>query len=63
MAAIDEDIWPQPSVLGNIPADQSKRIGFSKYIWDGRVNYTDVLTKIYDDINKEYGTSVEVPKE
>ena len=63
MAAIDEDIWPQPSVLGNIPADQSKRIGFSKYIWDGRVNYTDVLTKIYDDINEEYGTSVEVPKE
>jgi ribonuclease Z len=63
MAAIDEDIWPQPSVFGNKPANPNDRIGFSKYIWDGRVNYSDVLTKIYDDINEEYGTSVEVPKE
>ncbi len=62
MAAIDEDIWPQPSVYGNRPPDQSKRIGFSKYVWDGRVNYTDVLKKIYEDINKEYGTSVPVPQ-
>ncbi len=62
MAAIDEDIWPQPSVLGVKLPDQSKRIGFSKYIWDGRVNYSEVLKNIYDDINKEYGTSVPVPK-
>ena len=51
MAAIDEDIWPQPSVFGNIPADQSKRIGFSNYIMEGRVI-----------INEEYGTSVPIPK-
>ena len=62
MAAIDEDIWPQPSVFGNIPADQSKRIGFSNYIMEGRVIYSEVLKKIYDDINEEYGTSVPVPK-
>jgi ribonuclease Z len=62
MAAIDEDIWPQPSVYGNKPADQSRRIGFSKYIWGGRVNYKDVLKKVYDDVNKEYGTSVPVPE-
>lgn len=61
MAAIDEDIWPQPSVLGVKPPDQSKRIGFSKYIWDGRVNYPVVLKNIYDKINKEYGTSIPVP--
>ena len=62
MAAIDEDIWPQPSVFGNRPADGSKRIGFSEYIWEGRVNYSDVLKNIYDDINKEYGTSIAPPK-
>lgn len=62
MAAIDEDIWPQPSVLGVKRPDQSKRIGFSKYIWDGRVNYPEVLKKIYDDINNEYGSNVELPK-
>ena len=43
-------------------AIQSRRIGFSKYIWGGRVNYQDVLKKIYDDVNKEYGTSVPVPE-
>ena len=63
MAAIDEDIWPQPSVLGNRPPNPNDRIGFSEYIWDGRINYTEVLDKIYEDINKEYGTSVAVPKE
>ncbi len=63
MAAIDEDIWPQASVFGSKPADPTQRIGFSKYIWDGRVNYQDVLKNIYDKINKEYGTSIPVPKE
>ena len=62
MAAIDEDIWPQPSVLGVKRPDQSKRIGFSKYIWDGRVNYPEVLKNIYDKINKEYGTDVAPPQ-
>jgi len=62
MAAIDEDIWPQPSVLGVQRPDQSKRIGFSKYIWDGRVNYPDILKNIYDKINKEYGTDVAPPQ-
>jgi len=62
MAAIDEDIWPQPSVLGVKRPDQSKRIGFSKYIWDGRVNYPEILKNIYDKINKEYGTDIAPPQ-
>ena len=62
MAAIDEDIWPQPSVLGVQRPDQSKRIGFSKYIWDGRVNYPEILKNIYDKINKEYGTDIAPPQ-
>ncbi len=63
MAAIDEDIWPQPSVFGSKPPDPTQRIGFSKYIWEGRVNYHDVLKNIYDKINNEYGTSIPVPQE
>ena len=62
MSVIDEDVWPQPSVYGANPADRSKRIGFSKYIVEGRKNYPDVLKTIYDDINKEYGTNVPVPQ-
>ena len=61
MAVVDEDIWPQPSVLGTLPADRTKRIGFSDYIWGGRVNYTELLKKIYEDINSEYGTDVPLP--
>ncbi len=62
MAAVDEDIWPEPSVFGSKPANPKDRIGFSEYIWGGRVNYKEVLEQIYGEINKEYGTSVEVPK-
>jgi ribonuclease Z len=62
MAAIDEDIWPEPSVIGSQPPDPSKRIGFSTYIWDGRVNYSEVLKNIHDKINKEYGTDIAPPQ-
>jgi ribonuclease Z len=63
MAAIDEDIWPEPSVLGSIPFDPNDRIPFSDFMTSGRVFYKDVLTKLYEDINKEYGTSIPVPTE
>jgi len=62
MAVIDEDIWPQPAVGKKLPPDASKRIGFSEFIKGGRVPYTDVVDKIYKDINKRYGTNVETPK-
>jgi len=61
MAVIDEDIWPEPSALGKRPPNAKDRIEFSEYIWDGRVNYPELLKKIYEDINNEYGTSVPVP--
>jgi len=62
MAVIDEDIWPQPAVGKKLPPDASKRIGFSEFINGGRVPYTDVVDKIYKDINKRYGSNVETPK-
>jgi len=62
MAVIDEDIWPQPAVGKKLPPDPSKRIGFSKFITGGRVNFKDVVDKIYADINKKYGTNVQAPQ-
>jgi len=62
MAVIDEDIWPQPAVGKKLPPDASKRIGFSEFIKGGRVPYTDVVDKIYKDINKRYGSNLETPK-
>jgi ribonuclease Z len=62
MAAIDEDIWPQPSTIPQQPPDFSKAIGFSDYITGGRVNFQDVIEKLYSDINKEYGTNIPPPR-
>jgi len=61
MAVIDEDIWPQPAVGEKLPPDRSKRIGFTDYIFGGREPFPEVVQKIYDDINKEYGTDYKVP--
>jgi ribonuclease Z len=62
MAVTDEDIWPQPAVGKKLPPDASKRIGFTDYIAGGKVHYPDVEKKIYDDINKKYGTDIPLPK-
>jgi len=62
MAVIDEDIWPQPAVGKKLPPDASKRIGFSDYIYGGRVNYKEVVDEIYSDINKKYGTNIPAPQ-
>ncbi|MHC5067421.1 MAG: guanitoxin biosynthesis MBL fold metallo-hydrolase GntH [Planctomycetota bacterium] len=62
MAAIDEDIWPQPSNIPIIPPDRSKRrVQMSQEMNAGRVFHADVLKEVYDDINKRYGTNVPVP--
>ena len=48
MAIIDEDIWPQPSVTKTLPADPEDRVGFSKYIFGGRVVFEDVGKFYYE---------------
>ena len=62
MAVIDEDIWPQPAVGEKLPPDPSKRIGFSDYIYGGRVNYKEVVDEIYTEINKTYGSNIPAPQ-
>ncbi len=61
MAAIDEDIWPQPATQQKQPPDRSIRIGFSEYIMGGRVPFQEVVQAVYDEINQEYGTDVKPP--
>ena len=62
MAVHDEDIWPQPAIGKKLEPDASKRVGFSDFIKSGRVNYKEVVDKIYEDINKEYGTNIPAPQ-
>jgi ribonuclease Z len=61
MAAIDEDIWPQPATQPKLPPDLSQQIGFSDFIIGGRVPYPEVVQAIYDEVNWEYGTDVRPP--
>ncbi|MEM1370363.1 MAG: hypothetical protein AAGG02_20650 [Cyanobacteria bacterium P01_H01_bin.15] len=47
MAAIDEDIFPPPSVDPKLPADLSERIGFSDYVNSGRAFFADVIKNLF----------------
>jgi ribonuclease Z len=62
MAAIDEEIWPLPSVTKKLDADPSKRYGFSDFLMNGRHVYQDVVKQYYDETNKEFGTNIPMPK-
>ena len=54
--------WRYPSITKKLPADPADRVGFTDYISSGRVVYQDVIEKIYEDANKEFGTTIEPPK-
>ena len=63
MAVVDEDIWPMPSALGNVPPDPSlQRTEFSEMMLGGRVVHRDILEEIYAEINEMYGTDIPVPE-
>ncbi len=61
MAAIDEAIWPQPSIYPPEAADPSKRVGFTDYLIQGRVVFKDVIDFYYDQTNKMFGTDFKAP--
>jgi len=61
MAAIDEAVWPQPSIYPPQAADPGKRIGFSKEMIEGRVVFDEVIKFYYDQANDMFGTDFEPP--
>ncbi len=61
MAVVNEDVWPLPSVTPKLPADPKERIGFTDFTTGGREVFSDVIRKVYDDTNKEFGTDVPAP--
>ena len=61
MTAYDEDIWPLPATIAKLPPDRSQRVGFTDYINDGRVIYSDLIKEMYDEINELYGTNIPLP--
>ncbi len=55
-------VWTQLSITKTLPADPVDRVGFSKYIFGGRVVYKDVIKFYYDQTNKMFGTNYKPPK-
>jgi ribonuclease Z len=62
MAAVDEDIWPLPSVTEKLAANPADRIGFSDFVTSGRVVFEDVIKFYYDQTNQMFGTDFKPPK-
>jgi ribonuclease Z len=58
---IEEDIFPEPSLTKKLPADPNDRVGFTEYISSGRVVFKDVLKRIYQEVNQQFGTNYQPP--
>ena len=62
MAAVDEDIWPQPSPIPLVPPDPSvRRTALSEDMLAGRIVHRDLLEAIYSEINEQFGSKARVP--
>jgi ribonuclease Z len=56
MAAINEEVWPPKRVNPQAPPDRSQAVPNSQFIIDGGLHFTDIVKKMYDDINTRYGS-------
>ena len=64
MAAVQEDVWPQPSTIPLVPPDPALvRTEFSQMMLDGRVVHYDILEEIYAEINEMFGSNAQVPRQ
>ncbi len=55
MAIIDEDVWPPPATEKPQSPDPSTRIPYSKFVAGGKLDISETIQPIYDEINKKYG--------
>ncbi|MCK5377110.1 MAG: hypothetical protein KAJ97_08520, partial [Acidobacteria bacterium] len=63
MAAVDEDIWPQPSTIPLMPPDPSlNQTPLSEFTLGGRVVHRELLEEIYAEINEQFGSNAKVPE-
>ncbi len=57
-----EDVWPPQPATKVQPPDPSIRILKSAFIDGGKLDVTDVINPIYDEVNRLYGTNEKPPK-
>ena len=60
MAAVDEDIWPEPATRKKVvkPETQAK---YGEFTASGEVIMRDVLEDVWSEINEEYGIDAQLP--
>ena len=62
MAAVDEDIWPQPSTIPPVPPDPKlQRTQMSQEMVEGRIVHREVLEDVHAYINEKFGSNEQVP--
>jgi ribonuclease Z len=62
MAAVDEDVWPQPSTIPLVPPDPKlRRTQMSQEMVEGRIVHRDILEDVYAYINEKFGSNEQVP--
>ena len=61
MSAIDEAIWPPAAQKEKLPPDTSKMVPMSDFVRSGEQPMPEVVGPIYAEINKLYGTDIQVP--
>ncbi len=57
-----EDVWPPQPATKVQPPDPSIRILKSAFVDGGKLDVTDVINPIYDEVNELYGTNEKPPK-
>ena len=60
MAVPDPEIWPLPPLRPQDPGDRTP-FTYSEFVASGQEPMTDLLKEIWGDINRTYGTDIQLP--
>ncbi len=63
MSAVDEAIWPEPAQREKQAPNMSNIVPMSDFVRGGAQAMPDVVSPIYDEINRLYGTNIPLPDE
>ena len=61
-AVLDDEVWPMAPNRPVEPAEKPKMEVMSDFTRSGEYFMTDILQKLWDDINREYGSNAQLPQ-
>jgi ribonuclease Z len=63
MAIVNHHTWVPPMASEPVAPDPKDRVGYSPEIWAGRLDVSDVIKPIYEEVSEAYGKKFEYPEE